>query len=251
MDGSSAPVGELERFVAETKTGRRGDSNYRAFVGPPNQYDFMGATQFRLVTALGLREHHSYLDIGCGSLRAGKLILQYLLDGRYCGIEPNPWLIEEAVDSEVGAEILAIKKPRFDHGAGFDVTAFAQDFDFIMAQSVFSHTALGMFRDSLAKVPAVMHGRSQFLFTAVTERDKGRMRAGSKTEGWIYPGCVRYRAREVIRVCREVGLYAQVLPWFHPRQTWFRAVTRRRALMSDDQIARLGGGSVLFDPRFR
>ena len=55
-----------------------GARHYAAYVGPPEQYDFMGATQFRLLTTLGLREHHSVLDFGCGSLRAGRLLIPYL-----------------------------------------------------------------------------------------------------------------------------------------------------------------------------
>jgi cyclopropane fatty-acyl-phospholipid synthase-like methyltransferase len=55
-----------------------GDKHYKAYVGPPTQYDFMGATQFRLLCTLGLREQHKVLDFGCGSLRAGRLLLSYL-----------------------------------------------------------------------------------------------------------------------------------------------------------------------------
>ena len=54
-----------------------GDSHYMAYVGPPGQYDFVGATQFRLLSTLGLRADHSLLDFGCGSLRAGRLFLSY------------------------------------------------------------------------------------------------------------------------------------------------------------------------------
>ncbi len=56
---------------------RPGDEHYSAYVGPPALYDLMGASQFRLLTALGLRERHSVLDFGCGSLRAGRLLLPY------------------------------------------------------------------------------------------------------------------------------------------------------------------------------
>ncbi|MDJ0629596.1 MAG: class I SAM-dependent methyltransferase [Rhodobacter sp.] len=250
MDGSAGTPGELEQFVEKTKAGRPGEGNYRAYVGPPGQYDFMGATQFRLATTLGLREDHSYLDIGCGSLRAGKLVLQYLLPGRYFGIEPNDWLIDEAVASEIGADLFRIKQPRFSQSAEFEVASFGQKFDFIMAQSIFSHTGLEMFRDSIAKIPAVMHDQSQFLFTAVTEHDTGRMPRASGAEGWVYPGCVRFRVREVMRICRESGLFAQALPWFHPRQTWFRAVTKRRFRLSEEQLAQVSG-TVMFDPRFK
>ena len=72
----------------------RDAASYRTYVGPSEQYDFMGATQFRLLTTLGLREHHSVLDFGCGSLRAGRLLIPYLLPGRYYGLEPNRKTLE-------------------------------------------------------------------------------------------------------------------------------------------------------------
>src|SRR5690242_11872125 len=69
-----------------------GDPHYRSFVGPPERYDLLAALQFNLLTSLGLREYHSLLDIGCGSLRAGRLFMTYLLPGNYCGVEPEQWL---------------------------------------------------------------------------------------------------------------------------------------------------------------
>jgi hypothetical protein len=51
-----------------------GDHHYRAFVDFPGRYDVgAAAMQFSLLTALGLREDHSLLDIGCGSLRGPNL----------------------------------------------------------------------------------------------------------------------------------------------------------------------------------
>ena len=66
-----------------------GSRDYRAFVGSPETYDAMSALQFNLLTLLGLRDHSSFLDIGCGSLRGGRLFITYLLPGRYCGVEPE------------------------------------------------------------------------------------------------------------------------------------------------------------------
>src|ERR1700724_2187949 len=80
-----------------------GSPLFRAYVGPPRQFDFMGAPQFRLLTTLGLREHHSVLDFGCGSLRAGRLLIPYLLPGRYYGLEPNRWLVEDGISRQLGA----------------------------------------------------------------------------------------------------------------------------------------------------
>ena len=92
-----------------------GDHDYMAYVGPPAQYDFMGATQFRLLCTLGLRAHHTLLDFGCGSLRAGRLIINYLDADKYFGIDPNKWLIEDCVVNQHGNDIIRIKKKRFDY----------------------------------------------------------------------------------------------------------------------------------------
>lgn len=45
---------------------------YKSYVGPPEFYDVAAAMQFSLLIFLGLREYHSLLDIGCGSLRGGE-----------------------------------------------------------------------------------------------------------------------------------------------------------------------------------
>ena len=76
----------LHKLVSDYSQTRPGDNNYRAYIGPPHQYDFMGNTQFRLATTLGIREHHYYMDIGCGSLRSGKFLINYLLPERYHAI---------------------------------------------------------------------------------------------------------------------------------------------------------------------
>ena len=39
-----------------------GSDHYRAYVGPPDRFDFMSATQFSLLFANGLRERHCVLD---------------------------------------------------------------------------------------------------------------------------------------------------------------------------------------------
>jgi len=69
--------------------------NYKSYVGPLEFYDIVSGLQFVVLYLLGLREHHCLLDIGCGSLRGGKLFIPYLLPNRYFGIEPEKWLIEE------------------------------------------------------------------------------------------------------------------------------------------------------------
>src|SRR5687768_2552037 len=118
---------------------RPGDGHYRAYVGPPDRYDFMSATQFALLHATGLREGHRVLDFGCGSLRLGRLLIPFLREGRYFGIDPNRWLIEDGIARELGYSAVTLKRPRFDTNSDFDCGVFERRFDFVVAQSIVTH----------------------------------------------------------------------------------------------------------------
>jgi len=193
-----------------------GAQHYRAFVGATQTYDIFSHMQFSLMTLLGLRQEHTLLDIGCGSLRAGKLFIVYLLPDRYYGIEPEQWLVEEGIDREVGRELIARKRSRFLHTRDFSCTSFQTQFDFIIAQSIFSHASLTQIRRCLAEARAVMKTSSIFAASFV-EGDSDY--AGDL---WVYPGIVRYRAATMERLASEAGLACRRLDWFHiGGQTWF------------------------------
>lgn len=124
---------------------------YREHIGPAAFYDIQTAIQFNLLTALGLREHHTLLDIGCGSLRAGRVLMPYLRPGHYYGIEPLPWLIREGIANELGEDLVRLKRPTFDHNDQFTLTAFGRTFDFMIAQSIFSHCSQAQIRRCVAQ----------------------------------------------------------------------------------------------------
>ncbi len=220
--------------------------HYTAYVGPPKQFDFMGATQFRLLTCLGLRENHRLLDLGCGSLRAGRLLIPYLLPGRYHGIEPNAWLVEEGIDHELGRDLVRIKQPRFDHNADFRTDVFGVKFDFAIAQSIFSHATPRLVVNALTNLGASLEA-SGLLGCTFKERETGD--SGSYEEGWVYPGGVCYTQPEIMRMFTEAGLPARRIPWFHPRQTWYLAARDEEQLPSDKELQLLRG-VVLRDPEF-
>ena len=192
-----------------------GSRDYRAFVGPPDKYDLVGANQFSLLVALGLREHHALLDVGCGSLRAGRLFLAYLLPERYFAIEPQEWLVREGVERELGADVLRVKRPRFSIDRDFTLGTFGRPMDFIVAQSIFSHAALSQVRRCLAEAAKVMRPRAVF---AVTFCEGAEDYAG---DDWVYPGCVTYTFDRLRTLAREQGLEAVRLAWPHPNgQQW-------------------------------
>src|SRR5438046_10385380 len=105
-----APSNDRENLGLGLKPG---DPHYRAYVGPPEDYDLIAAMTFNLLTTLGLRQSHSLLDVGCGSLRIGRLLIPYLNRRKYFGLEPHDWLVEEGINHELGEEEVHIKRPTY------------------------------------------------------------------------------------------------------------------------------------------
>ncbi len=138
-----APSADRENLGLGLKPG---DSHYRAYVGPPEDYDLIAAMTFNLLTTLGLRQHHSLIDIGCGSLRIGRLLIPYLNEGKYFGLEPNEWLVDEGIKRELGEALVRIKRPTFFFSDSPETVIRAKlSFDFALAQSIFSHCGLDLF----------------------------------------------------------------------------------------------------------
>lgn len=191
-----------------------GSHEYRAFVGPPDEYDLMGATQFSLMCALGLREHHRLLDIGCGSLRGGRLFITYLNAGGYTGLEPNRWLVDEAVDNQIGRDVLDLKAPVFIHNEQFDLEGLCS-FDFVIAQSIASHTGPAMTQSLFGTIESVLTSRGIGALTFIHGS------SDQTDEGWQYPDCVKYRRETVRQWLRDAGLRGTPIAWYHPRQTWW------------------------------
>jgi hypothetical protein len=205
---------EFEKLLGEGLN--PGDHHYRAFVGPPEKYDLISSMQFNILTRLGLREHHYLLDIGCGSLRAGKLFIPYLLPGRYFGIEPEQWLIEEGVKSELGQDIIRIKRPTFSNNSNFTLSIFGKEFDFLVAQSIFSHASAKQIIRCLSEAGKVMHETSIFAATFVRGEENY---AGDE---WVYPGCVHYTPDYMKNLVQQSGLACTPHVWQHPNsaQSW-------------------------------
>jgi SAM-dependent methyltransferase len=175
----------------------------------------MGAMQFSLLFALGLRSQDRLLDIGCGSLRAGRLFISYLDKGGYSGLDPNRWLIDQALENDLGREIMTIKSPSFAYNDRFDLSGLG-DFDFILAQSIASHTGPQMTKLLLR---AIRQGLKPGAKAVVTFKHASL--TDNATEGWFYPDCVHYRRRTIHRWLGEAGLVGAPLAWYHPRQTWW------------------------------
>lgn len=213
---------------ADTYALRPGSGNYRAYVGPPQQYDVMGATQFALLLYLGLRERHRVLDFGCGSLRLGRLLLPYLLEGGYSAVEPNAWLIDDAVERCVGADQMRLRRPVISATSDFTLKDFATPFDFIIAQSIFSHAGRDVIEPTLKEFRRALAPAGLVVATFILPEQLGQPEFDGG--GWVYPGCVAFREESVAAMFSTAGLAHLKLAWRHPRQTWFVAALSEEAL---------------------
>src|SRR6266513_2408047 len=192
-----------------------GDAHYRAYVGPPEDYDLVAAMTFNLLTTLGLRQHHSVLDVGCGSLRIGRLLIPYVNRGKYFGVEPNEWLVDEGIRRELGETLVQIKRPAFFFSDSPDTISQAiMSFDFALAQSIFSHCGLDLIKAWLSAISRSLAEDGALVATfLIGEQDAAE-------SGWIYPECVNYRPATLERAAAEAHLRFEILDWKHPRQTW-------------------------------
>jgi len=198
------------------------DFDYREYVGKGHRrkYDLFSAHQFILLFQLGLREYHRVLDIGCGSLRAGKLLIPYLMEGNYYGIEPNESVLNTGIEKEIGWDLVRIKKPHFSHDSNFELGEFGCDFDFVLAHSIFTHCSKRQIEKCLMSLGEVMRGDSLFFGTFMEGKSDY---SGSE---WEYPECVTYTEGFIIDAAKTFGFIYERLEYVHVNghQTWFKLI---------------------------
>jgi SAM-dependent methyltransferase len=209
----------VRRTGQRVRSTKKESRNYKAYVGPATTFGIAGKKQFELLQYAGLLPKHKLLDIGCGSLRAGKYIIPYSDEGNYYGLEPNKWLIKEGIQKETGKAIIEEKKPHFNYNAEFNLSEFNTPFDFILAQSIFSHASARQITTCLSEVKKVLTKEGLFLATF----DLGT--ENYIQDAWVYPDCVGYKPEFVLSLITKQGLVGYRTNWDHwglkRKQTWY------------------------------
>lgn len=185
-------------------------------------WEEIGQLQFDFLVRHGMRPHHTMLDVGCGTLRGGRHFIRYLEPGGYTGMDISEGAIAFA-QKLVDEEGLADRRPELVVSRRMDLqfTEFAgRTFDFLLAQSVFTHLKPEHIEECFAHVGGVMHGESAFFFT-FAEAD----RFVERTEkDFSYPFDF------FVRTAERHGLAVERMEDYpHPRQQRMVRLTRRAA----------------------
>lgn len=178
--------------------------NPRGAVGTPSvqRWNALGEMQFRYLRDHGLAPRHRVLEIGCGNLRAGRHLIDYLEPDRYYGIDISPDIL------------LAAQRTVVDHGLQdkFPSLTLVDDlrlehlpdgaFDVVHAHSVFSHSPRHVIDECFAHVARVLAPGGFFDFTY--NRTEGE-------EHQVLHEDFYYRPATLIAMAEAHGLYARTM----------------------------------------
>jgi SAM-dependent methyltransferase len=161
-----------------------------------------GQLQFDYLVGHGLQPHHQVLEIGCGNLRAGRLLIDYLDVGHYYGLDISAPVLFAAQETLVRDQ-LAAKLPRLTlvKDMHFDFLPDEQ-FDLVHAHSVFSHSPLPVIEECFAHVGRIMTPDASFYFTF--NRTEGKEYARLREDFY-------YRTDTLIAAAERHGLKAQFM----------------------------------------
>ncbi|MCP4148294.1 MAG: methyltransferase [bacterium] len=121
------------RLVFETSEARR-----HSLVGPAQLWKMKRDFQIAFLKKSGLKQEHALLDLGCGTLRGGIPLIEYLDTGNYMGLDSREKIIEEAKKELLTAN-LAHKEPILKINTDFQTLLVENKFAYIWAFSVLIH----------------------------------------------------------------------------------------------------------------
>ncbi|NHC23983.1 class I SAM-dependent methyltransferase [Nocardioides sp. IC4_145] len=202
----------------------RARGRHRDSVG--GKWDEMGQLQLDFLLGQGLEPSMRLLDVGCGSLRAGRLLVPYLDPGHYYGIDIGHDIVQAGYDLELddaARERLPVQNLRITDRFDAD---FGVPFDMAIAQSVFTHVSLNHIRLCLYRVAKVMKPGGKF-YATFSEKPKDYPVDGTwgrayteRNVYWYYRRDLRWAAERTPFEFRYLGA------WGHARNQKMVEYTR-------------------------
>ncbi|HEX5337079.1 MAG TPA: class I SAM-dependent methyltransferase [Gallionella sp.] len=188
---------------------------HRAFVGGDGaMWDEIAALQLSFLQSQGLREMHTLVDVACGSLRAGRLFIEYLDAGNYLGIDKEINLIVHGVAEELGIRSFVEKQPTFVVSGDFEFQKFPRRPDYAIAQSLLTHlTAEDIYRCFRALRKFIAEEGKFYATFFETNLPVENLPASDAID------CFFYTRTQIQQLAELTGWRMQYIgEWGHPRQ---------------------------------
>lgn len=177
----------------------------------PDQGAEFGRMQFDYLAKHGLTRTSRLLEIGCGNLRAGRFLIDYLDAGHYFGLDISPDVLLSAQRTIV-EDRLQDKLPQLMYTNDLKFEFLPEHyFDVIHANSVFTHCPIELIDECFAHVARIMTPGGFFDFTYYCTED---------TEYQVHREDFYYRTDTLIGLADRHGLAARLMrdwvdPWDH------------------------------------
>jgi SAM-dependent methyltransferase len=170
-----AADGDFSSFYRRVMAATAGEEGANRAIGSftEEHWQQVGRMQFDYLVEHGLKPQHRVLDIGCGNLRAGIHLIDYLEPGNYVGVDLSPEILFSA-QQNVAKHGLQDKMPYLVviDGTTLDFLPSGA-FDVAHAHSVFSHTPLAVYESYVAQIGRLLAPSGFFDFTFIEgERER-------------------------------------------------------------------------------
>lgn len=143
---SKSLIQTATKVLTQTKEERR-----HALVGPPSLWKMKRQFQIQFLTEMGLKPQHELFEIGCGTLRGGLPLIQYLENGHYFGMDVREEVLNEG-RKELKETGLEGKNSTLLLCPDISELTINQKFDYIWSYSVLFHMNDEILNDALAFV---------------------------------------------------------------------------------------------------
>jgi SAM-dependent methyltransferase len=196
---------------------------HRNIVGA--MWDEMGQLQLDFLKSQGLQPDHKFLDVGCGSLRAGVKIIPYLDPNNYYGIDAEKQLLDKGYSTELK---LAGIEDRLSRDHLYCSRLFKHErlddgiINFGICNSVITHLPINFLRICLENTARYFQVGGKLFITffevPISERfsDPWTNPKGIKTTGFRDP--YHYYAADMLYAAERSSWSARYIgDWNHPR----------------------------------
>ena len=191
------------------------------FVGSTNrtQFNEMGKGHFDYLIHKKLKPHHVFLDVGCGGLRTGQYIIEYLNNNNYFGLDRMPELIEFGLNNVLSAETVFEKQPKFSVNNNFNCDFVDKPVDVAWCQSLISHLSIKETKRCLKNIKNKMALNGDIYFTYFQmdglEREIAQKQKSNSKKDLYYS---KETMDEIVKECGLKKIYNGIVG--HPRGQW-------------------------------